>query len=271
MVSVVVPVYNRADTLARTLDAICAQSLRPSEIIVVDDGSSDSSSEVAKCYDEVLLLRQTNMGVSAARNNGVMMASSRYIAFCDSDDVWHRDKLKKQIALHQNEPALAVSFTNEQWVRHAQKVNKPARFRIDKATLYKRSLHACILACSTCMIERDFFTTLGGFDEALEVCEDYDLWLRIMKMVPMQNIGYIDEMLTEKHAGHANQLSKRHESMERFRVKALEALHDAYADDVQITAELVQKYQRLYQGACKRELHEAAFHYKQRMDYFSAL
>ncbi len=265
-IAVVIPVYNRVETIARAIESVLAQSFAPKEIIVVDDGSSDATSEVVKMYDEVSLLRQKNMGVSAARNNGVMMAASEWIAFLDSDDTWHRDKLKKQAAFHKKHCDILISYTDETWIRNGVHVKMPKKFSKSSENLYERSLSHCIIAPSSVMIQKKIFDKMGGFDESLEVCEDYDLWLRILKC---HQIGLINEKLIVKYAGHDDQLSMKHWGMDRFRVRTLEALHVKYPDDEMLLHVLIQKYKILLEGAQKHQRSKDAFHYQERINYLN--
>ncbi len=262
-VAVIIPAYNRVATLSRAIDSVLAQRYSASEIIVVDDGSGDATSEVAKMYSEVTLLRQKNMGVSAARNNGVMMASSEWIAFLDSDDTWHPHKLEKQVAFHQQYPYLKISYTDEQWIRNGTSVNSPQKFAKSNENLYERSLEQCIIAPSSVMMRKELFDTFGGFDESLEVCEDYDLWLRLLCE---HEFGLLNEKLITKYGGHEDQLSTKFRGMDRFRVRALENLHVKYSHDVQILQTLLKKYKRLLHGAQKHGRFEAAHHYQNRID-----
>ena len=246
-VSVIIPAYNRIATLARAIDSVLAQSHKVEEIIVVDDGSTDATSEVAKMYPEVLLLRQKNMGVSSARNNGVMMASSEWIAFLDSDDVWHPEKIARQIKFHKQSSSLKISYTDEQWVRDGKMVTLPKKYQKPSQTTFENSLDYCNIAPSSVLIEKKLFDKVGAFDEALEVCEDYDLWLRIL----LENsIGYLPEKLITKHGGHDDQLSMKHWGMDRFRVRALEKHLDGEYDAV-VRQELIKKYELLSRGAAK--------------------
>ena len=262
-VCVIIPAYNRVNTISRAIDSVLAQTRPPKEIIVVDDGSTDATSEAVKMYENVILLRQKNMGVSAARNNGVMMAESEWIAFLDSDDVWMPQKLEKQMDFHQKNPTCKVSYTNESWIRNGLHVNMPKKFQKSWGDLYERSLNECLIAPSSVMIQRKLFDDMGGFDESLEVCEDYDLWLRIMKH---HEFGLIDEALIIKYGGHDDQLSTRHWGMDRFRLQSLEALHRRYPNDKILLHVMIKKYRVLYEGALKYERHEEAFHYAWRIE-----
>ncbi len=219
-------------------------------------------------YDEVNLLRQKNMGVSSARNNGVMMAESKWIAFLDSDDTWHENKLKKQVDFHKKNRDILVSYTDEKWIRNDLHVNLPKKFAKSHENLYERSLSHCIIAPSSVMIEKKLFDRVGGFDETLEVCEDYDLWLRILKE---QKIALIDETLITKYGGHQDQLSAKHWGMDRFRVRSLEALHVRYKDDEKLLHVMIKKYDLLLKGAKKHERFDDAFHYEQRLSELRSL
>jgi len=217
-ISVVIPAFNRVSTLARAIDSVLAQSYKADEIIVVDDGSSDATSEVAKNYPEVSLLRQNNMGVSTARNNGVMMASNEWIAFLDSDDTWHSKKLAFQVAFHKKNPDSLVSYTDELWIRNDKEMPVPKKFHKSKFVTFENSLNNCNIAPSSILINKEYFERLGGFDESFEVCEDYDLWLRILKE---GSIDLMSQKLINKYGGADDQLSMRYALLDRWHIKAL--------------------------------------------------
>ena len=217
-ISVVIPAYNRVSTLARAIDSVLAQSFKASEIIVVDDGSSDATSEVAKMYPEVLLLRQNNMGVSTARNNGVMMASNAWVAFLDSDDTWHPKKLAFQVAFHKKNPNALVSYTDEVWIRNEKECPIPKKFHKPEEVLFKDSLEYCNIAPSSVLINKEYFERVGGFDESMQVCEDYDLWLRILKE---GSIDLLPQKLINKYGGADDQLSQKYKLLDRWHIISL--------------------------------------------------
>ena len=217
-ISVVIPAYNRVQTLARAIDSVLAQSYKVSEIIVVDDGSSDATSEVAKNYPEVSLLRQNNMGVSTARNNGVMMAANEWIAFLDSDDTWHPKKLAFQVAFHKKNSECKISYTDEVWIRNNKEFPLPKKFRKSEQVLFSDSLIFCNIAPSSVLINREYFERVGGFDESFEVCEDYDLWLRILKE---DSIELLPQKLINKYGGAEDQLSMKYKFLDRWHIKSL--------------------------------------------------
>ena len=110
MISVVLPSYNRAHILPRAIESILGQTYKDIELIIVDDGSSDNTAEVVGRFSDsrIVYVRQENAGACAARNNGIAHARGAYIAFQDSDDIWHQDKLEKQLATLQNTGADVV-------------------------------------------------------------------------------------------------------------------------------------------------------------------
>ena len=262
-ISVVIPAYNRAATIGRAIASVSKQTVAPHEIIVVDDGSDDATAEVVKTYDGVLLLRQNHQGVSAARNNGAMMSEGEWIAFLDSDDAWMPDKLEKQIRFHETHPELPISYTDERWIRNGKEVPVAAKFAKYEGDIFERCLDDCIVAPSSVMVKKVFFDRFGGFDESFEVCEDYELWLRMAHETPF---GLIGEKLIVKYGGHADQLSRRYRAMDRWRVRALEKLRENGIENAALTEMLRQKYRRLLDGARRSGREEAAMHYAMRLN-----
>ncbi len=165
-VSVIISAYNDVATLSAAIESVIEQTFKADEIIVVDDGSSDATSEVAKVYDEVSLLRQKHMGSFSARNNGVMMAENRWIAFLDAKQQWKQHKLKMQAAFHQKHKALKVSVCTDSNCLNLE--SALAEGRVDSSAV---------------MIEKKLFDQLGGFDEAFEMSEDDELWFRALEAV----------------------------------------------------------------------------------------
>jgi glycosyltransferase involved in cell wall biosynthesis len=111
-VSCIIPVFNGERYLAETLDSVFAQTHVPFEVIVADDGSTDRSAEIARSYAGVMLLQQANAGHAAARNLGISIAIGDFIAFVDADDLWHPEKLARQLARFDARPELGLVFTH---------------------------------------------------------------------------------------------------------------------------------------------------------------
>ncbi len=265
-ISVIIPAYNRVNSLARAIESVLDQTHKVAEIIVIDDGSTDATSEVVKVYEDVLLLRQKNMGVSSARNNGIMMASSEWIAFLDSDDTWHRDKIAKQVALHKKEPQLKFSYTDEKWIHKGKETTLSKKSAKSGGDIFAESLSECTIASSSTIVKKSLLTSVGLFDESLEVCEDYDLWLRILSE---HEIGLVDEKLITKYSGHDDQLSMQYWGLDRFRVRGLEKHLDG-SHDVIVRKELIVKYELLLKEALKHERHDDHELYLLRIDQLRA-
>jgi len=220
-VSVIIPTYNRGWIIKEAIDSVLAQDYTEFELIVVDDGSTDHTSDVLYSYRNVIkVLSQKNKGVSAARNRGIAEASGKFIAFLDSDDLWLSQKLSVQIEFFNQTPDALICQTEEVWIRNGLRVNPKKRHKKPSGMIFKPSLELCLVSPSAVMIQRTLFDTVGGFDETLPACEDYDLWLRISCRFP---IHLIDTPLIIKRGGHDDQLSKG-AGLDKFRIRAIEKI-----------------------------------------------
>ena len=219
LVSVVIPTYNRWPMLGEAIESVLAQTVDGYELIVVDDGSTDETPEGLRDYGSRLtVLTQSQRGVAAARNSGARRASGEYLAFLDSDDLWHARKLQRQIAFMESSREVEICQTDEIWIRNGVRVNPRNKHRKPSGDIFRVSLERCLVSPSAVMMRRDLFERVGGFDESLSVCEDYDLWLRIARDT---------ETLVTKRGGHADQLSRSAWGFDRFRVTSIANLLEA--------------------------------------------
>jgi len=223
LISIIIPTYNRLGKVNRAIDSVLRQSYQNFELIIVNDGSTDATDEWLVRYNDprLLFFRIKNGGVARARNFGVSKAKADWLCFLDSDDVWHRHKLSEQLRFHDKNRDYLISQTDDIWIRNSKRVNKMKKHEIREGYIFKDSLKLCLVCCSSVMIHKKLFNDLGGFDENLETCEDYDLWLRILANYP---IGFIKKKLVTKFGGHDDQLSKKYPMMDKYRVYALEKL-----------------------------------------------
>ena len=220
--SVIIPGYNRAHLLPRCLDSVLAQEFKPIEIIVVDDGSTDSTRSLLQgSYPGVRLITQENKGVSAARNAGIRAATGTWLAFLDSDDTWFPAKLGRQVQAVEASPGSNIVHTDEIWIRNGVRVNPHRKHRKYGGSIFKHCLPLCVISPSSVMIHRRVFDLVGLFDETLPVCEDYDLWLRISARMP---VLFIREPLITKYGGHDDQLSSRYRGMDRYRIRSIDRI-----------------------------------------------
>jgi glycosyltransferase involved in cell wall biosynthesis len=260
-VSVIIPTYNRGWILREAIDSVLAQDFKDFELIVVDDGSTDDTVKILDDYGQDLMrIRQTNRGVSAARNHGIAAASGHLIAFLDSDDLWLPRKLSTQVAFFDANPSAVINQTEEIWIRNGVRVNPKVRHHKFAGMIFERSLALCLVSPSAVMMTRSLFDEVGLFDEALPACEDYDLWLRISWRYP---VHLIETPLIIKRGGHADQLSKA-PGLDKFRIQALKKILDSGQLDEDLHQAAVQTLQdkcAIYAAGCRKRGKEAEAQY----------
>jgi glycosyltransferase involved in cell wall biosynthesis len=254
-ISVVIPTHNRSSTLPTAINSVLNQSCRADEIIVIDDGSTDDTASVISSLDsKIQYIYQENHGVSHARNTGIKRAKYNWIAFLDSDDCWLPNKLELQLEAVRRSENFHLCHTNEKWIRNGVRVNPMNKHQKQGGYIFERCLALCLISPSSVLIKRKLLIQLGLFDESLPVCEDYDLWLRFCSKFP---VLFLEEPLIVKYGGHADQLSKRHWGMDRFRIQSIEnllaknTLNDI--DHQNAVAMLAEKCNILRNGASKRK------------------
>lgn len=184
-VSVIVPAYNVRSYISDALISIEHQSLREFEVLIVDDGSTDGTSEIVKSFCQrdprFKMLHKSNGGLSSARNYGIRHANTDYIALLDGDDAYKPDKLATHVALLDNYPDVGVVYSASRVIRDDGRPTfvylsgKPVNSDSLLALLYKNFIgHG-----SNAVFRRSIFYEVGGFDENLRSSEDIDLWLRV--------------------------------------------------------------------------------------------
>jgi glycosyltransferase involved in cell wall biosynthesis len=180
LVSVIVPCYDSAAYIGQTLESIFAQSYRPIEVIVIDDGSKDNTASIVRQYSSSLrYYRQSNQGVSMARNAGIRLAQGEYLAFIDSDDLWQMTKLEVQVDVLDKHPevvlvyCLCSNFTDDISGERSSILSLPSGLITEKLILDN------FVPCSTVVVRRSSIEDVGEFDASLRTCEDWDMWLRL--------------------------------------------------------------------------------------------
>ena len=221
-ISVIIPTFNRKETLKRAIQSVVMQSYTPYEIIVIDDGSNDGTKEWLKDnFPNVKYIYQMNSGVSSARNKGIKFARGDWIALLDSDDEWLPSKLKDQANEIELNPAAKFLHTNEIWIRNGVRVNQMKKHKKYGGYIFEKCLDMCRISPSSVLIKKDIFDEFGMFDETLKVCEDYDLWLRFASKYP---VHFLDQPLIKKYGGHSDQLSKVDDGIESYRIRSLKKI-----------------------------------------------
>lgn len=258
-ISVIIPAYNRCELLRRAVSSVLEQSLPDFELLLIDDGSTDQTPSLQGCDPRLRYFYQKNQGVSSARNLGIRQSLAPWIAFLDSDDYWHKDKLREQMLFHRAHPEVRISQTEEIWIRHGKRVNAMKKHAKEEGDLFQKSLEACAISPSSVILRREIFTDLGHFDEAFPVCEDYELWLRVTAKYP---VGLIPKLLITKTGGHADQLSRSLPAFDWYRIQAIDKLLKSSSllppQRELCLAELKKKADIYISGCLKREKTAAA-------------
>lgn len=187
MISVVIPLYNKADSIARTIASVRAQSVLDWELVVVDDGSRDEGATIVRAIDDprIRLVMQENAGVSAARNRGAQEACSEWVSFLDADDYWDPDHLDNLLGLIKRFPNAALCATAYKKVDESGNVRK-IRLRYEGEGNYlmvsyfsdvldvEHPVHSSAVA-----VKKDKLAELGGFPLGVKAGEDIIMWARL--------------------------------------------------------------------------------------------
>ena len=262
--SVIIPTFNRLPFLKEAIESVLNQTYQDFELILVDDGSTDGTKEFAAgLSDDLKYIYQENAGPSAARNRGIRESHGEYVTFLDSDDLWLEKKLQVEIDFLKANPKAMVCYTDEIWIRRGVRVNPKNKHRKYSGWIFEQCLPLCIVSPSSVLMRREFFESVGCFDETLPACEDYDLWLRASLKF---SFHFIPQKLIMKRGGHEDQLSTQW-GLDRYRVQALLKLLKSGELDkrrVELVVEkIIEKAAILEQGFRKRgNLQEAEFYKK---------
>ena len=187
MFSVIIPLYNKAPYVAKAIESVLGQTYRDFEVIVIDDGSTDQSLEVAKTFENksITIISQPNSGVSTARNNGVNLAKYPYICFLDADDWWPPTFLEEMKRLITDFPDAGIYGSGYYIVKNGQEriapIGVPQGFErgiIDYCEVYAKTLCMPLTSISV-VIPKHIFDEEKGFKSQLKFGEDFDLWIRI--------------------------------------------------------------------------------------------
>jgi glycosyltransferase involved in cell wall biosynthesis len=206
LVSVIIPTHNRSNLLREAIESVAAQTVGDFEVIVVDDGSTEAIAAAITDHPvRPKVIRQSRQGPAAARNRGIREATADLVAFLDSDDLWHPAKLERFLSAIDADPDTRIFYgpmrpisANGSAVPGRTKPCYPGR--ITEKLFCSSFVHAPTVVC-----RKDLLLEVGGFNQTLPVCEDYDLWLRISVNEPF---GLVEEPLAMRRL-HADRLSKR--------------------------------------------------------------
>ena len=269
-ISVIIPTFNRLNYLERAIKSVLNQTISVDEIIVVDDGSNDGTSEFIRSkYPNLKYIFQLNRGVSAARNLGIAAAKSNWIAFLDSDDEWVNGKIKEQVTQLELNPEINFCHSNELWIRNGNEIKQKSSHKKFGGLIFDKCLDKCLISPSSVICRKSLLNNLKSFDEDLLICEDYDLWLRVTSQNP---VLFIEKPLIIKYGGHQDQLSINNEGIERYHIKSLEKLirqDFPHKQETLMKNTLIKKLKIYANGAKKRGKEKTYKKLKKRIDELS--
>jgi glycosyltransferase involved in cell wall biosynthesis len=227
-ISVVIPVYNGARYLRQCLDSIFAQTCRDFEVIVVDDGSIDGTASICGEYP-VRLIQQPNRGQASARNRGVALARTKYIAFMDHDDCWHPERLARGLEAMEQDAACALVYSDVNVTDERGEVTRRSLLS-ELGGHPRQSLRHCLerdmyIVPSSVTLRKTAFEALGGFDERLRGYEDEEFFVRLFATATFR---YLPEALVQwrRHSAGTTQSRPFFESRALYLRKLLVAFPD---------------------------------------------
>jgi glycosyltransferase involved in cell wall biosynthesis len=208
LVSVILPVFNRAGWIGLAVESVLSQTYQNLELLVIDDGSTDATGEVLERFgSRIKVLKKAHAGAEAARNLGLEHARGEFIGFIDSDDVWYPNRLSLQLPLF-SKPEVGLVFGNAVLVDHRSKPPRALRrtffdnVRPSRGQVMKEFARGCFVPCSSVLVRRHCFAELGGFTVGY-VAADYLKWLQISARY---ELDYVAEPVFE-YAIHPDGLS----------------------------------------------------------------
>ncbi len=205
-ISVILPTYNRSSTISRSIESVLSQTYKDFEFIVVDDFSTDDTHCVVENYSsEIKYIRhETNRGAAAARNTGIKNSSGEYIAFIDSDDEWHPEKLERQIEIF-SESSSDVGVVYTGFYKCSDNKRELGNIPTKRGYIYEDQLMKdWVNPTSTTMVRSACFESVGGFNPELNARQDYELWIRIARNYQFE---YIKEPLVTMYVGNENRIT----------------------------------------------------------------
>lgn len=206
-ISVVIPLYNKEKRIASCLKSVMQQTVKPSEIIIVNDGSTDNSLEIARAIMESYqgkyrIIDQENQGVSVARNSGIEASNSDFVALLDADDEWYSLFVEKAIALVNDYPdADLYCFAHNVYDPNIgllqPKQGLPLGFRGYVKDFFESSLQGSVAKSSKVVIRKQSLFKMGGFPKNAKVCEDIFVWIMLANYGSVAFDSYIGSLVNQ--------------------------------------------------------------------------
>lgn len=215
-ISVIIPVFNGANTISKTLDSVLGQTYQNWEIVVVNDGSTDETLDTLRQYQHIhpelgerfRILSFANAGVSISRNRGIAVARGEYIAFLDADDLWTPEKLEDQWGALQKDPRSAVAYSFTERIDEQGKLLGERMARCYEGDVYTELLELNFVASgSNPLVKRSALDAVGEFKQDLHWAEDWDLWLRLARQFNFVCVPKFQVLYRKRSSSASNNIS----------------------------------------------------------------
>ncbi len=215
-VSVIIPSYNRAHIILNCLESVCSQTYSNLEIIIVDDGSKDNTSDVVSQYKDsriIYVKHEKNQGLPSARNTGIKTSCGEILAFQDTDDLWMPTKIEETVNVFgESSSDVGVVYAASIRYRNNKKTYLPASYiKPKEGDVFKRLLLGNFIPAISACVRRECFDQVGIFDPSLPSLEDWEMWIRLAKKYkfrfieePLQTIYYTKDSLTANVSNFLN-------------------------------------------------------------------
>ena len=193
LISVIIPVYNGEKTIRETIESVLTQTFRDFELIILNDGSQDSTLDIVSSIQDSRLkvFSYPNAGLATSRNRGTFHAVGEYISFIDADDLWTPDKLETQLKALQDNPEAAVAYSWTNYIDESGQFLRRGGYLTANGDVYAKLLVVDFLENgSNPLIRRQALIQVGGFDESLPAAEDWDILLRLAAQYSFVAVPY---------------------------------------------------------------------------------
>lgn len=249
LVSVIMPAYNAEKYIAAALDSIFTQTHKYLEVIVVNDGSTDTTADILAEYklrygEKLVVIHQKNQGQVVAKNNGLKVSGGALLAFLDSDDLWAPGKIEEQVKLITSEPRIGLCYTEATLIdQNGEEFDYRQVDETYQGKCFEKLIMRNNITASSVMIKRECLDKVGYFDETLRTCENWDLWLRISIFYELAYIrlplafyrvhgGHMSGNLDKMRAGKLAVVKKNQGNLsDNLYREALFGFHIGYARD----------------------------------------
>jgi glycosyltransferase involved in cell wall biosynthesis len=235
-VSVVIPCYNGEHYLGKAIESCLALDYPDVEVIVIDDGSVDGSVAVAERYEDIICVRQPNQGVSSARNRGIASATGEFIVFLDHDDELTPDALRIGISRLQEKPEISFTFGVRQTISaNGAVLSDQTPNAMEGLLTYAKAFHAKVpVPPSLAIFRSEAVREAGGFDTDMQIGEDYDFFLRILRIAP----AWSHTAIVTRYRRHGTNVSQQKAIALEAVLNVLDAQATLVAGDPEMEAEL---------------------------------